>query len=214
MHIYTALPFSLLLPLPFFSLCHTHTWIPPPPPFNKSLLLPAPCSHSLDTIVKQLKHSGSIKDHIIHVGGAEDCNWKSSLAESYERDWEDGRVSSRRKKTARCPNCRLIAMRILYYTSQPLINKWLEVNMVLNVHRNHKAYYYIRDGEKGVWRWGKELKETWCLTSTETIRLIREGGRGYGGGGRGRLYTYGYTVTTRMIPALRWAAMRVILMFQ
>ena len=33
-------------------------------------------------------------------------------------------------------------------------------------------------------------------------------------GGRGRLYTYCYTVTTRMIPALRWAAMRAILMFQ
>ena len=60
-------------------------------------------------------------------------------------------------------------------------------------------------------------KKRWCLTSTETIRLIRDGekgGRGYGGGRRGRLYTYGYTVTTRMIPALRWAAMRAILMFQ
>ena len=33
------------------------------------------------------------------------------------------------------------------------------------------------------------------------------------GGGRGRLYTYRYTVTTRMTPALRWAAMRAILMF-
>ena len=33
-------------------------------------------------------------------------------------------------------------------------------------------------------------------------------------GGRGRLYTYRYAaVTTRMIPALRWAAMRAILMF-
>ena len=42
----------------------------------------------------------------------------------------------------------------------------------------------------------------------------RRGGGGYGGGGRGRLYTYRYTVTTRMIPALRWAAMRAILMFQ
>jgi len=51
--------------------------------------------------------------------------------------------------------------------------------MVLNAHRNHKAYY------------GRG-----------------EGGRGYGGEGRGRLYTYHYTVTTRMIPALRWAAMR------
>ena len=33
-------------------------------------------------------------------------------------------------------------------------------------------------------------------------------------GGRGRLYTYHYTVTTRMTSALRWAAMRAILMFQ
>ena len=32
--------------------------------------------------------------------------------------------------------------------------------------------------------------------------------------GRGRLYTYRYTVTTRMTSALRWAAMRAILMFQ
>ena len=34
------------------------------------------------------------------------------------------------------------------------------------------------------------------------------GGRGYGGGGRGRVYTNRYTVTTRMTPALWWAAMR------
>ena len=32
--------------------------------------------------------------------------------------------------------------------------------------------------------------------------------------GRGRLYTYRYTVTTTMTSALRWAAMRAILMFQ
>ena len=53
--------------------------------------------------------------------------------------------------------------------------------------------------------------------STETIRPIWDGdkveGRGYGGGGRGGLYTYRYTVTTRMTPALRWAAVRDILMF-
>ena len=59
-----------------------------------------------------------------------------------------------------------------------------KVDMVLNVHRNHKAYQ------------GRG-----------------EGGRGYGGGGRGRLYTYRYTVTTRMTPVLRWAAMTAILMF-
>ena len=29
----------------------------------------------------------------------------------------------------------------------------------------------------------------------------------------GSLYTYRYTVTTRLTPALRWVAMRAILMF-
>ena len=34
------------------------------------------------------------------------------------------------------------------------------------------------------------------------------------GGEGGYMCTYRYTVTTRMISALRWAAMRAILMFQ
>ena len=56
------------------------------------------------------------------------------------------------------------------------------------------------------------------LNVQETIRLIRDGekgGRGYGGGGGGGggVYTYRYIVTTRMTPALRWAAVRAILMF-
>ena len=42
------------------------------------------------------------------------------------------------------------------------------------------------------------------------MKLIRDGEKG----GRGRLYTYRYTVTTRMTPALRWAAMIPILMLQ
>ena len=54
------------------------------------------------------------------------------------------------------------------------------------------------------------------------MRLIRDGDKvvvgGGGGGGmeegeEGDSYTYRYTVTTRMTPALRWAAMKVILMF-
>ena len=49
--------------------------------------------------------------------------------------------------------------------------------------------------------------------------LIRDGEKGgEGGSGVGReevyIYTYRYTVTTRMTSALRWAAMRAILMFQ
>ena len=40
-----------------------------------------------------------------------------------------------------------------------------------------------------------------------------KGGKGYGGGGEEDYYTYRYTVTTRMTPALRWAVMRAILMF-
>ena len=41
------------------------------------------------------------------------------------------------------------------------------------------------------------------------------GGGGDGGGERGRDgdYTYRYAVTTRMTPALRWAAMRAVLKF-
>ena len=56
-------------------------------------------------------------------------------------------------------------------------------------------------------------QQTWCLTSTETLRLIRDGengGRRFRGGGRGGLYTYHYTVTTRMTPD--WAAGGAILM--
>ena len=33
----------------------------------------------------------------------------------------------------------------------------------------------IRDGEKGAGGGMEVSKETWCLTSTETIRLIRDG---------------------------------------
>ena len=44
--------------------------------------------------------------------------------------------------------------------------------------------------------------------------LIRDGEKaGMEVGKEERLYTYRYTVTTRMTPALRWAAMRAILMF-
>ena len=58
--------------------------------------------------------------------------------------------------------------------------------MVLNVHRNHKAYYERGEGGKGVWKWG--------------------------GGEGGRIYIYRYTVTTIMTSALRWAVMKAILM--
>ena len=54
--------------------------------------------------------------------------------------------------------------------------------------------------------------------STETMRLFRDGEKVVKGvwrwGERAIIYTYRYTVTTRMIPALRWAATRAILMFQ
>ena len=48
------------------------------------------------------------------------------------------------------------------------------------------------------------------------LRLIRDGQMEVGEEGKGGIliYTYRYTVTTRMTPALRLAAMRAILMFQ
>ena len=58
---------------------------------------------------------------------------------------------------------------------------------------------------------GHISKWTWCLMSTETIRLIRD--REKGVWRWSRLYTYCYTVTTRMTSALRWAVMTAILMF-
>ena len=47
--------------------------------------------------------------------------------------------------------------------------------------------------------------------------LIRDGEKGEGSmevGEEGDCYTYRYTVTTRITPALRWAVMRAILMFR
>ena len=73
-----------------FRLCHTNINSAPPPPLspNKSLPLrlhwpPITRSHSLETIVKQLKHSGSIKSHIIHVVGGWRLQKSYSVAESY-----------------------------------------------------------------------------------------------------------------------------------
>ena len=49
----------------------------------------------------------------------------------------------------------------------------------------------------------------WCLTSTETVRLIRDGEKV----GKEGDYISIATVTPRMILALRWAVMRAIIMF-
>ena len=62
--------------------------------------------------------------------------------------------------------------------------------MVLNVHRNHKVYQGRGEGGKG---------------GMEVVVVV------VGGGGGGRLYTYRYTVTTRMTSALRRAAIRAII---
>ena len=64
--------------------------------------------------------------------------------------------------------------------------------MVFNIHRNHKAYYSIRVGEKGVWGRGRLYYILYIYTYQ---------------------YHCHYTVTTRITSALRWAVMRAILMF-
>ena len=65
-----------------------------------------------------------------------------------------------------------------------------------------------------LYRWLQSLSRSlllsWWCTSTETIRVIRDGWMVVGEEGD---HTYHYTVTTRMTPALRWAAMWAIFMF-
>ena len=48
-------------------------------------------------------------------------------------------------------------MRMEFAIIHPQTNKCAEeqVNMVLNVHRNHKVYQGRGEGGKGVWRWGE-----------------------------------------------------------
>ena len=66
------------------------------------------------------------------------------------------------------------------------------------------------------WLFSNDIMAVKRLTSTETIRLIRDGEKRMGGGGmamREEDCYYIPAVTTRMTPACRWAAMRAILMF-
>ena len=58
------------------------------------------------------------------------------------------------------------------------------------------------------WLSGKvsKLSQTLCLTSTETVRLIREGGMEVGG-------ERDYIPIATLTSALRWTAMRAILIF-
>ena len=82
---------------------------PPPPPAQQ--ISPAPSlapTHLKRLLNNWLKHSGSIKSH--HSSGG--LSAKIPLRqEAVERDWDFLRLElSRRKKSAMCPNCRLIAM--------------------------------------------------------------------------------------------------------
>ena len=85
------------------------------------------------------------------------------------------------------------------------------------MHTDFKQSAMHRDFKQSVMhRDFKHSKKTWCLTSTKNIRLIRDGENGGKGawrlgGGGSEVYIYRYTVTTGMTSALRWAAMRVIL---
>ena len=107
---YTALctPFRLL-PLPFSSVTQWHKFRPPPPPppstnLSRSLAR----SHSLETIVKQ--PTKTLGKHQIppFKWGAECKN--PTAAESYGTRQISCVWNSRRKKSAKCPNCRLIAI--------------------------------------------------------------------------------------------------------
>jgi len=103
--------------------------------------------------------------------------------------------------------CVCVALRIVLYKSYPLLLLLLSLSsnrQVLNYAPPFSVPLAVEVSKHGAWR----PQKPWGLLGTG-----RRWGRGYGGWGRGRLYTYHYTVTTRMIPALRWASMRAILMF-
>ena len=85
--------------------------------------------------------------------------------------------------------------------------------MVLNVHRNHKAYRDGGEGGKGGTEVGEKVDYIPIATLSPLTRTGRREEKGCRGGGEGDYIPIATLYTTRMIPALRWAAMRAILMF-
>ena len=96
-HTHTALPFSCC-PSLSFPLCHTHKFPHSPTP-NKSLPLPSLThNHSLPLTWNDCETTKTLGKHQIPTS----FTWglktaKILLAESYEPDWEDGRVPDARK---------------------------------------------------------------------------------------------------------------------
>ena len=84
----------------------------------------------------------------------------------------------------------------------------MKVEVLLYVHRNRRLF---RDGSPGRPPRLYTAPELWSMGVSKqinmvTIRLLKDGEKGAEG-------NY-IPVTTRMTPALRWAAMRAILMFR
>ena len=113
---------SLLLPLPF-SLSSFVTHINSDPPSTNLPLPSLTSNHSLPFTWNDCETTKTLGKHQIphhSRGGLKTAKILLSGRKLWTRlrGWQ----SSRRKKTAMCPDCRLIVMPILYYTSQPLIN--------------------------------------------------------------------------------------------
>ena len=93
-------------------------------------------------------------------------------------------------------------------TSKPYLKAHVrDEDVSIGSHQGHSVKPATQGGHCTL-RVMKKCKQTWCLTSTETIRLIRDGEKG-----EERIWRWGkgeiiyYTVTTRMTLALRWVAM-------
>ena len=85
--------------------------------------------------------------------------------------------------------------------------------LTVRQERNVTWYLHWSDRSKSVAFLVEALWYTWCLTSTETIRLIRDGEKGEGVWRWGKtegeyIYTYHYTVTTRMLVKLLFCPWR------
>ena len=115
------------------------------------------------------------------------------------------RLPRNRPGSGSCDLSRLLAQKITkgIHSCQPA-----SLNCPIQTSIHGSLLYRVPEVKQDFMRLNHDVLQACYIVSTWPRG---GGGEGYGGVGRGRLYTNRYTVTTRMTSALRWAAMRAIL---